>query len=84
MKTFDHTYGIRLDLGEHVSVRYTARTKKGLYVNGYFKHPVGHPRGPQLSSISHGTSNLAELEAAVKALGVEVEYEKHLSRAISI
>ena len=84
MKTFDHTEGIRLDRGEHVSILYKAKTKQGLYVNGLLRLPVANPRGPQLAAKTFGTSNLAELEAAVKALGVEVEYEKHLSRAISI
>ena len=85
MKTFDHTEGIRLDRGEHVSICYKAKTKEGLCVVGNAFHPVGDSRGPRLKATeSGGCDNLSRLEDKVKALGIEVEYEKHLYRAISI
>jgi len=85
MKTFDHTEGIRLDRGEHVSISYKAKTKEGLYVVGNTFYPVGDSRGPRLKDTAYsGCDDLLRLEDKVKALGVEVEYEKHLCRAISI
>ncbi len=84
MKTFDNTEGIRLDRGEHVSIRYVAKTKEGLYVVGNTFYPVGDRRGPRLKDKDHGCDDLKRLEDKVKALGIEVEYEKHLNRAIYI
>ena len=84
MKIFDHTDGIRLDRGERVSIRYVAKTKEGLYVAGSTYYPVGDRRGPQLKDKDRGCDDLKILEDKVKALGIEVEYEKHLNRAIYI